>query len=85
MSWDPEECTWEEFSRRLKAKWAELNEDDLKVIRAKLDKLAMLVLEHDIRVEAYTRGMRDERLAETQSRKESCEHTRHGWPIWTKN
>jgi len=85
MSWDPAECDWEEFSRRLRANWAELTEEDLKVIRAKLDKLARLVLEHEVRVEAYARGMWDERLAETRGRKESCEMTRHGWPVWTKN
>ncbi len=85
MSWDPAECDWEEFSRRLKANWAELTEEDLKVIRAKLDKLARLVLEHDVRVETYARGMWDERLAETRGRKEPCETIRHGWPVWTKN
>lgn len=85
MSWDPEECNWEEFSRRLRANWVELTEEDLKAMRAKLDKLARLVLEHDVRVEAYVRGIRDERLAETRGRKNDSKLTRHGWPVWTKN
>ena len=85
MSWDPKECNWEEFSRRLRANWAELTEDDLKMIRAKLDKLARLVLEHEVRVDAYVQGLRDERLAETRGRKNDSELTRHGQAVWTKN
>ena len=49
------------------------------------DELAKLVLEHEVHVEAYARGMWDERLAETRGRKEPCEVTRHGQAVWTKN
>lgn len=55
------------------------------MIRAKLDKLARLIIEHDMRVEAYARGMWDERLAELRGRKDCCELTRHKWPACTKN
>lgn len=59
MSWDPMECSWQDFSSRLKATWVELTEEDLAVIRGKLDLLAGEVQEHSSHIMEREKRHRD--------------------------